>query len=189
MNKTYLRLSLFFVFVLGVSSLDFECDACVFILQEAEKTLGENTTVVNVAKVLESLCSLLPFTEECDKLAVSIANDLPKIAHFIDQNPYDPYAWCSILDICPVNCCLSDAPEQVHISLTGYSNQVAVTWVTTKNLAQQVKYGLSPSTLFSTSQSTSRTYTNGGWLGVINTAIMTNLKPRTKYYYLSLIHI
>jgi hypothetical protein len=42
---------------------------------------------------------------------------------------YTPYSWCTTVSLCPLPCCLTNSPEQVHISVTGDPTQMAVTWI------------------------------------------------------------
>jgi hypothetical protein len=89
-------------------------------------------------------------------------------------------------------CCLTpDTPEQVHISFA--SHQVAqpitsmmATWITMRYAPGAVAYykraGVAePWTASAAAVNT--TYSNGGWIGVIYTAIMADLRHDTRYDY------
>ena len=61
---------------------------------------------------------------------------------------------------------------------------MAVTWLTLDSTAERnVRWGLSPSSLYQTATADSRTYTQGGWLGAIHSAVMTNLTRGAQIFY------
>jgi acid phosphatase type 7 len=76
--------------------------------------------------------------------------------------------------------------EQVHLSLTGDPTEMVVMWVSAEYYENasvryyQPGFNSNNKMLASAVQST---YTDGGWVGNIYTAVMTSLVPSTEYYY------
>jgi len=83
-----------------------------------------------------------------------------------------------------VPCCAAPfVPEQLHLSLTGNSSEMAITWVTlAPTISHTVQYGLS-SSLDQSRSGHNTTYKWCGWIGQIHTAVMGGLLPGTVYYY------
>lgn len=101
---------------------------------------------------------------------------------------YTPAIVCSFLSACTVPCCADNTPSQVHLSAAGSvfdeEASMAVTWLTLDSTAERnVRWGLSPSSLDQTATADSRTYTQGGWLGAIHSAVMTNLTRGAQIFY------
>jgi hypothetical protein len=86
-------------------------------------------------------------------------------------------------------------PAHARIALTHTPGQIKVTWVSNEAKSPQVKYGTRPGVYSHTAPATSFTYTakdlcgppatTFGWRdpGMIHYAVMKNLNPGTKYYY------
>ena len=93
---------------------------------------------------------------------------------------------CQIVSSCAVSCCDGDVPEQVHISLTADPSEVVVMWVTGNLLdTPTVIYSQSGFAVAEqlTAPAVQSTYTDGGWVGNIYTAVLTGLAPFTIYSY------
>ncbi|KAK9807716.1 hypothetical protein WJX72_007062 [[Myrmecia] bisecta] len=91
-------------------------------------------------------------------------------------------------------------PTQVHLALTGVNSEMAVMWVTLNASNPHVKWGSAPGVNNSSAPSKPQTYTKkdmctgfgasdvastSGWYppGQNHYAVMTGLKPLTRYYY------
>ncbi len=84
-----------------------------------------------------------------------------------------------------MECCGSqNPPEQVHLSLAAEDRSLmGVSWVTLNKNETFVQYGQSADKLDMSNEGNTMTYTQAGWIGTIHRAIMTDLKPATKYFY------
>ena len=103
---------------------------------------------------------------------------------------YDAKGVCSVfVPVCTQPCCESAIePEQVHLALTGNLSEMSVSWVTlNKTQTSTVQWGPGPCTsggsFPSSSSGFTRTYTQGGWLGIVHIALMTGLQPGTRHCY------
>mmetsp|Transcript_253 Transcript_253/g.750 ORF Transcript_253/g.750 Transcript_253/m.750 type:complete len:505 (+) Transcript_253:57-1571(+) len=155
-----------------------DCASCTAVMEGVIKVIGDNATQATVVEALEKECKKLPklLILECDKLAKKAASKLPKLEATLER--YTAHGLCTILDKCEVKCCETPhTPEQVHLSVTGEPTEMAVTWVTQQSVSQPAVWVSSNggSSFSSPLLGTSRTYTKGGWVGYIHTAIMTGL--------------
>lgn len=117
------------------------------------------------------------------KVLVGIA---PKIWKEIQHGGLNtPVAICSFLSICSVPCCnANNQPEQLHISSTGDVTQMAVMFATLNPTTTSIVwYGTDPTALNMNVTASPSTYTHGGWIGVLHTAIIPSLQPSTGYSY------
>eukprot|EP01117_Protostelium_nocturnum_P020394 TRINITY_DN9149_c0_g1_i1.p1 TRINITY_DN9149_c0_g1~~TRINITY_DN9149_c0_g1_i1.p1 ORF type:complete len:501 (-),score=116.23 TRINITY_DN9149_c0_g1_i1:61-1563(-) len=164
-----------------------ECFVCKVLLQESIEELRSNSTS-EIDKVLRKACAAIPSSsskQKCIKMAASIAKFFDKeFLMLINRHDETPETLCTMFNYCPVDCCVSKAPEQVHISLSGDSiTSMMVSWVTAKSDSSQVLFGLNPSSLSQSVSGSNYTYTSGGWNGVLHKAEMSGLAPNTKYFY------
>jgi len=81
-------------------------------------------------------------------------------------------------------------PEQIHISLTGHSDQMLFIWITWSNTSSTVAYGTQSGKLVSFQNGSTHTYDSGsclldycGWKGIIHVVVIQKLSPSTRYYY------
>lgn len=102
-----------------------------------------------------------------------------------------PQVFCStVLPLCTVSCCNSTdgtsyAPEQVHLAFNSSDlTELRVTWVTLNaTTTSTVRFGPRGGALTSSVAGTAWTYTYGGWIGVIHSAVMTGLARGAAYSY------
>ncbi len=161
----------------GAHAIELECDACVFLMTLAESTI--NGTTAEIFSRFDEVCKALPsntvidkavsacarsvaLTNKCLELAELLAKQAPSVNFFIKQREYTPLDCCLFVSVCNVECCISDAPEQVHIALTGDITQMSVTWVTPTSITATptVNYGTNPNSLDMTVTGKISTYTS-----------------------------
>eukprot|EP01006_Ploeotia_vitrea_P032202 TRINITY_DN64461_c0_g1_i1.p1 TRINITY_DN64461_c0_g1~~TRINITY_DN64461_c0_g1_i1.p1 ORF type:complete len:506 (+),score=250.15 TRINITY_DN64461_c0_g1_i1:239-1756(+) len=165
------------------------CVVCQVAFAEFAKIAGNKTDLEHLQEALDKKCDSLHLSPTITKVCEAIVNKtvafLPKIAKFVYQKPYSPFAWCSILSVCPVDCCETDTqPEQIHVAQGKTYETMTVTWVTGQPTpSTTVQWGTSPDSLSNTAMGAVRTYTISGWHGIIHHATMTGLKPKTRYFY------
>ena len=75
------------------------------------------------------------------------------------------------------------APQQLHLSLTGRTGEVAVDFVTAANASNACRFGANASALTSTAPATVVAFSGGGWTAFMNAALLAPLAPRTPYFY------
>jgi hypothetical protein len=87
-------------------------------------------------------------------------------------------------------------PTQAHLAYTDSPSEVRLKWVTRDRVNPQVKFGVLSGQYQWTATATTATYTakdlcgapanSTGWMdpGLIHDAVLTNLKPNQKYYYI-----
>lgn len=156
-----------------------------------------------LAKLIDTLqtdCATSPLLKAnstaerlCEELAAGAVNLIPEVQKGIDKVAWEPTAVCAALGIviksiaCEVSCCSAvtpKKPEQVHLSLTGVSSEMAVMWTTLQETdSHRVQYGVSEDNLNCSSDGANDTYTLFGWRGQLHRATMTGLSPGTTYYY------
>lgn len=102
----------------------------------------------------------------------------------------EPIGICAVfIPVCKIPCCPAatpQQPEQLHLSLTSRPGQMAVTWVTLQDTAASVvQFGVHGGALNRSADGSNltRTYTHGGWVGVVHSAVMSGLAPGTRYDY------
>lgn len=93
-----------------------------------------------------------------------------------------------MLNYCTIPCCVSNNPEQIALALTGFANEMSVSWVTALNATAAspcVSYIAADASGGAWQQACGAvsTYTDGGWLGSINHVVLTQLTPRATYNY------
>eukprot|EP00048_Salpingoeca_helianthica_P016303 m.231573 g.231573 ORF g.231573 m.231573 type:complete len:532 (-) comp18412_c0_seq1:113-1708(-) len=104
----------------------------------------------------------------------------------------DARAVCSnFVQACKNPCCATPTlPEKVRLSIYdlpgGNGTGFVATWTTLMNTSTHtVQWGTSNTsgTFPYSANGLSRTHTHGGWVGVVHSAAMTNLRPATRYFY------
>eukprot|EP00762_Andalucia_godoyi_P002053 ANDGO_02468.mRNA.1 Purple acid phosphatase 18 len=80
----------------------------------------------------------------------------------------------------------SDVPKQLHLALTSDPSAMLIIWIThTETKSPCAQYGVHSAQVSSVANASVHTYDVGhlGFHGFIYEAVMTDLLPRTKYYY------
>lgn len=115
---------------------------------------------------------------------------LPWIDKQLNTLAWDiPLGFCSVfVPVCLNPCCTAaTAPEQLHLALSASPSEVTITWVTLNDTATStVQWGAAEggqSPLPYQSSGFVKTYTFGGWVGVLHEATITNLEPGLTYTY------
>lgn len=165
------------------------CSFCSTVV-DMGATFGTNKTLAGVVGALDKACQSMG-NGTVEKACVDLANAAGKaLAHlpaFVESGEYPPRVICSILfdGVCPLPCCVSDAdPEQVYITFGKNAQSVVrVNWVTLNATKSFVQWGSDPNSLAFSSIGDVDTYTNGGWLGTLHSAYMTNLDPGVRVWY------
>src|SRR3989338_2210698 len=154
-----------------------QCTECKAFFATVNKELGQNATIQELKTVMEGECAKLGTTAEqkdCDEFVVWALYELPSVETTYDY--YGPAGMCSMLGICSIPCCngaKSGTPQQIMLAATGNATEMMVTWVSNAGQAPTVKYNqVSPvgGAPYPTvvARGSSRTYTQGGWEGQIN---------------------
>jgi len=135
--------------------------------------------------VFDAVCNLLPASlrGRCYGIAANVARFLATLPKLAAAEEFTPFALCSMYEYCQIQCCVSKAPEQVHLALGKESTKMAVNWVTQDKVDSIVMYGKQAGNLNLKSTGTVKTYTNGGWLGWIHEVILSNLESGQQYFY------
>ena len=80
---------------------------------------------LSARQVLVLALSVMPFTANTVTVAGFLINLLPVLAQKMNSDPYSPFAVCSIINFCTVQCCLTETqPEQIHLALGTDETQV-----------------------------------------------------------------
>ncbi|PRP87670.1 putative purple acid phosphatase 20-like [Planoprotostelium fungivorum] len=155
-----------------------------------EATVGAALKAVSLGGdfmgTLHYICNIVPSAErtKCEQLALVVSKYGKDLPYLIAREGYDAKTVCTMFSICKQSCCTQNQPEQVHLALAGDgTNSMVAMWVTMNPDTSIVKWGVSLDLLDVNVLGNSTTYTSGGWSGRIHRAVMTNLKPNTKYYY------
>jgi hypothetical protein len=160
---------------------------CTFCQTAAEFLLKEPEAVGDIQVLLDMFCNILPPSLQvpCTNGVKALAVLLEALPSFLSRNEqFTGYALCTMVNMCVIDCCVSDAPEQVHISyLDDPHTTVGITWVTRQQTSSEVKYGTAPGNLTSVATGLVKTYTPGYWHGWIHNVPLTNLLPGTTYFY------
>jgi hypothetical protein len=160
---------------------------CSFCEAASEIFLLDPQGIQDIAELLEYICGELPsgLQATCNTSVKALEVFLDNLPLFLKrQEQFTPYALCTMVNQCDIDCCVSNGPEQVHIA---YGNDphtsIAVLWVTRQSATAEIRYGVSPNSLTTTATGKVTTYTPGYWHGWINSVVLTNLMPGTTYYY------
>lgn len=171
------------------------CDACQGVLGFIVDPI-ENKTAPEILKELDKLCNdILPSNSSIQRECLEVSSKLDKtLADFgqsLRRELFTPFALCTIISYCHIDCCGSDpTPQQVYLAYLGVPGHMGFTWITpvqsstTMGSPSLVKYGHSPKDLEFTASGSSHTYHHGGWVGTIHSAVVKeHIDPRTRYYY------
>ena len=98
------------------------CLMCQSVVHEVWEFAANETAVATVIAELQHRCDeVFPNNSTADHacrvLAEAAVDTLPFIEKQLDMLAWDERAVCAALGKCEVDCCESDSPEQVHISL------------------------------------------------------------------------
>ena len=184
--------------------LNISCNECTDIVNVMFE-VAKNATVraALIADVNGTCLKLFPTKPHEAALCIEFGDQivdklLPWIDFQLETLAWDARAVCSnFVPVCKNPCCSTDTiPEMLRLSLSGIGNasNMAITWTTLKNTSTHtVQWGPASQTQEETpprvsdlpfsSEGWSRTYTFGGWVGVVHTAVMYNLQPGTRYNY------
>jgi hypothetical protein len=174
------------------------CSSCLTVLNVlvALAETPEPTLKVIVALLQQNVCdkvfagaanaTMRAICEQATELV--LLKVLPWAKDNLDDLAWPiPTAICALLNKCEVNCCKTRGqPEQLHLSLpTEGPRGMVVTWVTLdKPTRPVVQYTLaSNANVSATALGTSWTYTFAGWQGWISSAVMSPLRPNSRYTY------
>jgi len=170
-----------------------DCATCEFLMGVYDEIAGNSTTLRDFIELFDEACSVIApgtaFGPLCDVLVNStLENVIPFLDKELRTLAWDiPETFCAVfIPVCTVECC--DAPflpEQIRLALTNNADERSVQW-TTLNLTSdaQVQWGVAGGgTLPFSSTGTSRTYPQGGWLGILYSATLTGLSPGETYSY------
>eukprot|EP01130_Rhizamoeba_saxonica_P001709 TRINITY_DN11571_c0_g1_i1.p1 TRINITY_DN11571_c0_g1~~TRINITY_DN11571_c0_g1_i1.p1 ORF type:complete len:511 (-),score=111.60 TRINITY_DN11571_c0_g1_i1:53-1444(-) len=147
----------------------------------------ENDEAMNdLEKVIDLLCDLIPshsLRDTCENVVRDIVDFIEKIPKLAFESHYSPRALCSMYNYCTLDCCISDKPEQVHISYTGTYQEMGVTWITRNKDAASLVYGTNATSLTKEVTGVTKTYTDGGWAGFVHHVTINGLEKDTQYFY------
>lgn len=169
------------------------CLECQSVVAQVVKIVQNSTEYDMVLKLMEGICDAIhpndPSHKEVCAVTVGIARSLLSFivyyAHYFDWEVSETI--CSnIVRVCPRPCCNSSTlPEQLRLSFPKSESvtEIQVTWVTLQATpGAEVVFG-SEAWQRSVAEGASATSRDGGWVGIIHNAIMTNLDHDTTYWY------
>jgi len=160
---------------------------CAFCETAAEIFLLDPSSIKDIEAIIAAVCGDLPsgLQPACTEAVSGLDVFLDNLNLFLHrQEEYTPFALCTMINECDLDCCISNAPEQVHLSFGDDPHtSINVVWVTRQSATAGMRYGTNPNTLTSMAQGKVTTYTPGYWHGFINAVSITNLAPGTTYYY------
>lgn len=177
----------------GVS--DIPCGECREIVSIVYGLQGNkiawNTTVSVLVDICKSKFSNDTVRKDECILLMELAGGLvPLLVDGMNDLAWDiPLTFCAdIVKACKEPCCVAGAPPQeIFINFADSTDltQMRVTWITlNETVGAGVQWWLhGQQGLVSAAKESVRTYTVGGWIGVIHTAVMTNLLPGSTYVY------
>lgn len=181
-----------------VAAQHLSCDSCKSMVSLAEYMTSTAELRNQTIQVLDAVCSS---NKSSTPSQVSLCKDIVKIV--IDVTPklwkaLDSLAWnipltlcADVVKVCNVPCCSGapNEPEQIFLSFANSSDfvtQMRVTWTTLQATpGAGIRWGpVGSAAVYSApEQLPTRTYSEGGWVGVIHTAVMTSLAENTAYWY------
>lgn len=146
--------------------------------------IHENATEEIVYEYLEKKCKQYPdfIATPCKSIAQSIAFIVPKLGELLDYQEIIPIDICGVVNQCHIDCCNTEKPEQVRISLTGDHRQMVVSWITQQRNPGFIQYWSTPNKVI-TRLASIDTFTNGGWQGYILNVTISDLSENMRYSY------
>jgi hypothetical protein len=172
-----------------------DCATCTAFATLAQDIAENATELADIVAALDVVCKDLSPNDNttyalCAAVVKDAMNILPWVNTQLTMLAWDiPLGFCSVfVPVCQNPCCnTTTVPEQLHIALTNDASQMSVTWVTLQNTnTSTVQWGpaANASGVFPHSANGwTKTYTDGGWVGVLHVAVMTNLSAGTTYSY------
>lgn len=161
------------------------CQGCQMVLRRGYEMSQNETEMEWFGERLHDLCATMKPEHRwlCDLVADVAVKALPSLPETLYKGGfYTPQILCSVLSLCSVPCCeeSGNRPSQVHLSVAGTlgdaTGSMAVTWVTADEQADRtVRWGMRPDMLDRSVEASTRTYTEGGWLGAVHSGLMSNL--------------
>ena len=182
------------------------CDLCEFVVDIAVDIIKNKTVDGDVAALVDDVCAAIlknKTTVDIDLCKIIVNATLLDLAPLLVKG-IDSLAWnvpqtvcADLFKLCLEPCCNEGTPfqpEQVHLSFNSSASlsEIRVTWVTlndtttstvTWKLAASQRDPSCSTAQGGTAAGVTRTYTVGGWWGVIHSAVMSSLKPGCAYEY------
>eukprot|EP00672_Neobodo_designis_P024339 CAMPEP_0174827718 /NCGR_PEP_ID=MMETSP1114-20130205/891_1 /TAXON_ID=312471 /ORGANISM="Neobodo designis, Strain CCAP 1951/1" /LENGTH=585 /DNA_ID=CAMNT_0016061393 /DNA_START=59 /DNA_END=1816 /DNA_ORIENTATION=+ len=171
---------------------------------QAALTILKNTTDRTIAiSAIAAVCKDIFKQHELDDVVCNVLPDAVILVSELLRYRFNfdvPNIVCAdMLHQCVENCCdpaTPYLPQQIHLSFDGENDAVAnstnmrVAWTTLKQTTAGTTgvwwrdVTTSPPGMWSANTNTEwRTYTIGGWVGVLHSSVMTNLAPGRTYEY------
>lgn len=151
--------------------------------------LNDTVTIEKLIPLFEQGCdSIFKDSSDTERFLCKFIGDEilrhgPSLIASLGKLEWTPKSFCAtILNACEVDCCVSDAPEQVKLTLAPQATSMGVSWIARKNEPSTVTYS-DNGLVVHTAAASVATFTAGGWRGYVYTAEMTGLKPSTSYNY------
>lgn len=169
-----------------------ECQDIVSIVYGiADSPIALNTTVEVLVEICDAkFANDTKLKDDCVLLMKLGGDLLPLIFKGLNDLAWNiPLTFCAdVAKVCVEPCCTAGAPPQeVFINFADSSDlsQIRATWITLNDTeGAGVEWWVSGgSAAPQTAKEATRTYTAGGWIGVIHSALMTGLLPDTQYSY------
>ena len=167
------------------------CGECKLVASAVAGFADNATAIADVIASLEHRCnttipaSHAPLRAACDAVVAGLVDLVPFAEKELSSLAWDGAQVCAVVGACEVDCCLSAAPEQVHLSLTSDPSTMAVMWTTRKDTATHtVEWGAAADQLLHKNEGgPSHTYTQFGWRGRLHAATITGLAPGQRVFY------
>jgi hypothetical protein len=175
-------------------SIDVSCPECKLIVGVIFDIAGNKTSLNITEEIARSTCNSVFANDTTRRTTCLLIVDvigavLPLLSKGVNELAWNvPLTVCAdLVKVCTEPCCvLATSPEQLRLSYAHSTDlsQMHVTWVTLNETpGAMVQYWGSPNAAPQVGKETTRTYTVGGWIGVIHMATMTGLHPGTNYTY------
>jgi acid phosphatase type 7 len=173
---------------------DISCGECRDIVSIVYGIDGNKIALNTTVEVLLDICNVKFVNDTIRKdecvILVKLAGLLvPLLFDGMNSLAWDiPLTFCAdVAKVCKEPCCVAGAPPQeIFISFADSTDltQMRATWITlNETVGAGVQWWVQGSNVVSVARETPRTYTAGGWIGVIHSAVMTNLIPNSLYVY------
>ena len=176
------------------ASTNKTCGLCQVAAAEGLDILKNITDVVKAEAEIAAVCKAIFKKNAVEDL---ICDALPLAVIFVAEllrNRFNfnvPNIVCAdMLNACIEPCCADAyAPEQIHISFAtekAIADPVVdyrVTWTTLRAAGDHVWWRAAGAASWQQAAGENRTYTLGGWVGVVHTAVVPGLQAGTTYQY------